>query len=494
MEEALGRHHRTSLLVAALAEATPEEGAALLEGLVFGVSIDRERASTRRGQAALLTAANVLARTSGALTLTVPAVDVLIPGLHWRGTLDQVVIALVEWAGGRVTRRQPSSGVHIGAASDEGFVLAQGDDWNAYVDDPDRRIGDGPLALGAVSAAHLAAARAFHLAIGSALGLRALSRAPIGVRLGFGSPVPPQPHAPAVKDFTLIGAGAVGDALLWALVLGGVSIAGTAHVIDPQTLDATNLNRHLLAGVNDIGRAKSEVARTFLSAAARAESVVGRFVPAPSPIDTLVSTVDNNEARYQAQASFPRTLYHAATQAEHVSVGVFDFRRGACLGCLFPRGSRTQAQLIAEETGLDPTEVATVLAADGVLSAPMLEPIARRLGVARSTLEPLIGRNLREVYARELCGRLPIGATPGAPVATIAYASGLAGALLAAELVRDADPRLAASRSQNYLQMAAASPAAAWISFREKEHDCPLMCGSPSLQAFVKQLHAGASA
>lgn len=494
MEEALGRHHRTALLLGALVKLSPQEAGALLERLVFGISIDADCARTRRGQAALLTAVNVLARTGGAIKPMIPTVELLISGLPWRGPLDEVVSQMAAWAGARATDRKTSSGVHVGGESAAGFVLAQGDAWTAFVDEPGRGVEDGQLALGAVTAAHLAAARAFHSAIAGELGLTTISRPPTRFSLRYGSTERKIDQSSRVGDFTLVGAGAVGDALLWALAVSGARVDGTATIIDPQLLDATNLNRHLLAGVGDVGRPKAEVARDFIAPFARARALIERFsAPSKAP-HTLVSTVDNDEARYQVQATFPRSLLHAATGGERVSVGVLDFTHGACLGCLFPRPQRSQAELIASESGLDLKLVSEVLAEEGAVTAEMLAPIADTLGVAVDTLGHLVGRSLREVYARELCGRLPISAQPGAPAATIAYASGLAGALLAAELVKDPDPALASLRLHNYMQLAATAPESAWMTFREKEDDCPLMCGSAELQSLVRNLRADGSA
>src|SRR5207248_3075833 len=108
-----------------------------------------------------------------------------------------------------------------------------------------------------------------------------------------------------------------------------------------------------------------------------------------------------------------------------------------------PRAQRSQAELIAEETGLDLALVTRALRDDETVTLSMLGIIARRMSVQPESLEHLVGRTVREVYVRELCGRLPAGRAPGAPAATIAYASGIAGALLAAEVVKGFSPAYA---------------------------------------------------
>src|SRR5439155_6049976 len=159
-------------------------------------------------------------------------------------------------------------------------------------------------------------------------------------------------------------------------------------------------------------------------------------------LDRIVSTVDNDETRYLIQGAFPRRVFHAATSGEHVAAAVLDFTDGACLGCLFPRPQISQARLIADETGIAVDRVERVLAENGSVTTEMLQPIGARLGVEVEGLAHLVGRSLREVYARELCGRLPTTRAVGVPAPTIAYASGLAGLLLAAEVVKTANAQL----------------------------------------------------
>jgi molybdopterin/thiamine biosynthesis adenylyltransferase len=488
VEAALARHHRTALLLATLAELDSTAAAKLLDNLAFDVSIDAALAQTRHGQATLLTAVNVLARSGGALALEVPQAELLLPGLPWLGTLDSVAGQLATWAGARTTGVTTSEGVHVGGTAQRGRVLAQGDSWTAKIDTPGAAgIGDSDLALGAVTAGHLAAARAFHIALARRLNLPAVSRDPLAFSLLYG-PVPSLLMPAAVGEFTLVGAGAVGNALLWALLVGGVRIDGEVVIFDPQQLDASNLNRHLLAGVPDVGRPKSEIVAEFADGVAATRARTERFVAPAAPPSVIVSTVDNNEARYEAQAAFPRVMLHGATGGENVAVAALDFTNGACLGCLFPRPQYSHAERIAEESGLDLSLVARVLADDAPVTYSMVEVIAPRLGVEPGDLAHLIGRNLREVYAKDLCGRLPTGLGAGAPVATIAYASGLAGVLLAAELLKISDPALAPARLSNYLQLSAVDTDAAWRTFREKQDDCPLMCGSPALQSAVRKV------
>jgi molybdopterin/thiamine biosynthesis adenylyltransferase len=483
------RHHRTALLLGALARLDPQRARLLLESLQFGVSIDPAVARTPAGQAVFLTAVNVLARSAGAVSIAAPSAPLVLPGLPWTAPLDETAATIAMWAGARVSTTSAAVGVHVGERASGAYVLASGDAWVARIDREGSSFSDNTATLGAVAASHLACARAFHIGLAMALGLPAVGRDPVELSLWRGES-PPALAATAIGDTTLVGAGAVAHGMLWALALSDVRVAGALVIFDPQQLDATNINRHLLAGVGDVGRAKAELAAAFIRP--HAPSVVARverFVRPPDVLDRVVTTVDNDATRYEIQGTFPRRLFHAATSAETVAVAVLDGVDGACLGCLFPPPHTSQAELIARETGLPLPLVESTLATNGPVTNEMLPAIASRLGVAASSLVSLLGRSLREVYARDLCGRLPVAPGTDTPAATIAYASGLAGTLLAAELVKHADPQLRSGVLRNYLQVSAPHPASAWAAFRQKQDDCPLMCGSDALQQVVRKLH-----
>jgi molybdopterin/thiamine biosynthesis adenylyltransferase len=260
-------------------------------------------------------------------------------------------------------------------------------------------------------------------------------------------------------------------------------------VVDPQRLDESNLNRHIAAGVHDVGRPKASILSEFLASDHRdVTGVVGMFSTIAknwSRMPIVLSTVDNDEARYQIQGSFPPLVIHGATSQEHLAVAVLDASNGACLGCLFPRRERSPVEVIAEETGLTSNVIGIALEPGGVFTAEMIGPMAKKFGVDAADLERFVGEDFRQVYATEICGRLGSPSPVGGGAATVAYVSTLAGILVAAQFAKQSHASTRGHVLHNYLQMTPLAPSAAWVVFRDKDPNCPLMCGSEALQAFL---------
>jgi hypothetical protein len=241
--------------------------------------------------------------------------------------------------------------------------------------------------------------------------------------------------------------------------------------------------------VGDREHAKAEIAARFATnrapAARQHINTFAGFAKKGSVLDLIVSTVDNDQARYEIQGSLPQLVLHAATSNELVSTGVLDIADGACLACLFLRRGTDVAEQVSTETGIPIEDIVLALQSGGQVTESMLQPLAERLGTPIESIRSLVGRDFRVAYAQEICGRLRVPLHPDLPAPTIAYVSTFAGVLLAAELVKLTIPELRSRRLHNYLQLAVLSPHSAWVAFRPKDPACPLFCSSPALQRVI---------
>ena len=142
----------------------------------------------------------------------------------------------------------------------------------------------------------------------------------------------------------LIGAGGLGCPLAQYLAAAGL---GRIGLVDFDVVDVSNLQRQVLYGTADVGRAKVEVARERISALnpdvevvtfrerLSSENALERF----RDFDVVIDGTDNFPTRYLSNDACvllgKPTVYGAILRFEG-QASTFDARRGPCYRCLFP--------------------------------------------------------------------------------------------------------------------------------------------------------------
>ncbi len=142
----------------------------------------------------------------------------------------------------------------------------------------------------------------------------------------------------------LVGAGGLGCPLAQYLAAAGV---GTLGIVEFDRVDASNLQRQVLYGTDDIGRSKLEAARERIQAmnpdvrvephplrldAENALSILADY-------DVVVDGTDNFPTRYltnDACVLLGKPNVHGSIFRFEGQATVFDARRGPCYRCLFP--------------------------------------------------------------------------------------------------------------------------------------------------------------
>ena len=333
------------------------------------------------------------------------------------------------------------------------YVGSEG--WTARFS-PSHPVGSGGTSnpFGAGAAACIAAANVFKAAFGDALGADSDGAVDLSVLDGSRAPSPSPGLSPVdLSGSVLVGLGAIGHGVLWALGhMPGLS--GSVDVVDHDALDLSNCQRYVLAEVADVDSPKTDLA---LRALAGSGLAVTRH---PLRWETYVSTrgwgldrvavaVDSPEVRVAIQAALPRTLLNAWTGEDDLGVSRHPDLTGPCLACLYlPRGKRpSEAERIARDLGFDNEQVVKAIAAKIYAGAPVDRPFLEAVARQRryGSVEPLLpfeGQPYRTFYRDYVCGgrMLRLDADAGAePVdAPMAFQSALAGILLAAELVAEA--------------------------------------------------------
>jgi hypothetical protein len=299
------------------------------------------------GQAAILTATNLLGRMTPSIALAFPDVPVH-AALPWAGqSLHHVVLAQMRAADphGQFKIRDSVAAdyvFHIGPAGAPRVVHGAG--WNAY-------LGPGPSPLpdademnpfGAALAAVLAASQIFLYDF-------AIPDAPYTCnafdwRNQIADSAPPFTRAPALGDIWVVGAGSVGTATLYFLTLATRNFSMVLIDYDPVKLH--NLDRSPIFIATDIGRPKIEAARDYLRGVG-VRDVRIEPVPLhesklwherqPGTPDVLISAANEKKVRYYIEAGYPPIQLYATTGRNwQVTLVRHEPFGGKCSLCLFP--------------------------------------------------------------------------------------------------------------------------------------------------------------
>jgi len=325
---------------------------ALLEALVSTRVVIRAGAdvsATRSGQAAIVTAATLMARSGhevwvdaheaplagaqpplppgGLLAGLVAVGDDLLPGRAIRvgAPPDEVDVGVAFGAA-----EAPPAALRIGLDADDWWAGARGRglDWSGR---------DWPM--GGMAAGALAAGEAFKSAMRR---LRSHARDAGYFDALYGYVDRPEARlAPAgtplvseLPDFDIVSGGAIANAVLYALYrLPGVT--GWGRVIDDDESALSNLNRNALLVRSALGLAKVEDLAARAAPGLAIQPVVERYRGRMPLAPTVLVGVDDIPSRWAVQRGCPDWLGVGATEGFNVNVSSHRPHQ-ACVGCLHP--------------------------------------------------------------------------------------------------------------------------------------------------------------
>lgn len=291
----------------------------------------------------------------------------------------------------------------------------------------------------------------------------------------------------------LAGAGAVGNAFLWALR--HFDIRGKLHVVDHDAVSSGNLNRQIWFGDTDIGLPKAE--RLAALAAPYFPNLdliprVSRLENLPeksgaSWLGRLVVAVDSRRVRRALQGEFPGEVFDASTT--DISEIVFHFNRQptdlACLSCIYPPDGAELAreQHIAEHLGVGVDEVQK-----RQIDRAAADKIIARFPQLKLGADGLEGQAYDSLF-KALCGQALLQTVEGRQVlAPFAFVSVLAGAVLAIEFVRRSiDPE---TPRYNFWRLSPWQPAQPRLQRVVTADPSCTFCGRPVLRKVAQALWA----
>ncbi len=414
-----------------------------VESVRLGISFSKATAESFEGAAIL----NLLVRLAARLYPTLN----LRPSMGGDGVASRLaeLARAINPAIAIESDTSPNFDILVGNPESQGRARAAdlfvgSDGWNALISSRSHQpVGSSANAFGAGAAACLAMANVFRHVF--------LEKPDLDNNLVF----PTVPTAlsrvrslkpPAPPDLVLVGAGAVGNATLWALAASGIDV--NLQLVDPETIELSNLQRYVLARRSDVGKSKVDVAKANAGRHLRLaiNQVDWAAFAHQHPSQRLVMVaVDSASVRRAIQASLPKTIVNAWTQPGDLGVSVHRFSgQGACLACLYlPVGRSLSEDAIYAQALRIPDQIMRVraLLSDGAaVPRDLLELVAERLDVTKDVALTFQDRGIRTLYSEGICGGaiLPLGKT-GRPRSEVhvplAHQSALAGVLLAAETV-----------------------------------------------------------
>ncbi len=264
------------------------------------------------------------------------------------------------------------------------------------------------------------------------------------------SSFPDLESATLAEPMVLVGAGAIGNGAAWAL--SRVPLTGELHVVDPEAVELSNLQRYVLCTRTDEGTAKVDaMERAFRKEGLRASLYLGEW---GSFLEThgykwerVLVAVDSARDRRAVQGSLPRWIANAWTQTGDLGVSTHSFLgEDACLACLYlpTQEQKSEDQIVAEGLRIPQLQpqVRNLLGGGLGVDRGLCEAVAAAWNIPSRILDPYVNRPIRELWVNGVCGGgiIPLGEAGSAPMdlqVPLAFQSALAGVILASEAVRD---------------------------------------------------------
>ncbi len=355
-----------------------------------------------------------------------------------------------------IVRGRSDFGVAIGSEVSPSCpdpIFAGSSSWDAHVSaDSPVSVGASQNPFGAGAAACLAVGELFRLVfdIGEPLnGLKTLSALDLDSRPSLQNETI---EGVDVGSAVLVGVGAIGNAAVWAL--SRAPVRGELHLVDHQRIELSNVQRYVLSTRKDDDVVKVELAAKWMTdelLAVPHEEEWGRFVATHGHrLDQVLVALDTAQARRDVQASLPRWIANAWTQAGDLGVSTHPWTEdGACLACMYlpsgplPGEDRIIGSALGLTTDAELLQIRRLLHTNSPLPSELHAQVSAHLGIEPDALNHFADKPLRSLYVEGLCGGavLPLSRI-GHPTqdvhVPIAHQSALAGVLLAGRLVAKA--------------------------------------------------------
>ena len=254
-----------------------------------------------------------------------------------------------------------------------------------------------------------------------------------------------------INEATLVGFGAIGNGFIWALN-NTIGLRGLLTIVEPQTLELSNLQRYVLAEERHIEKPKNSIAEELSKATSITyklhQQAWGEYISKASYKETkVIVAVDTAKDRILIQSSLPKEILNAYTDTSVIGITRHSsFGNEACLACTYMREKKKKdhSMIVAENLNLVDKEIyiRNYLYYNNPVDSQLLEWIASANTIPLSELEKFKGTPMNQFYSIFVCGGGLMqlrkdGMIVKSLEAPLAFQSALAGILLAADFVLD---------------------------------------------------------
>ena len=296
------------------------------------------------------------------------------------------------------------------------------------------------------------------------------------------------PIKPNIGRTLLVGAGAVGSGFLHALSkVDGLS--GDVVVLDHDIVNYSDLNRCLPYFLTDVGRPKAIMCKRLSNGRL---NIFGHrvgydaFQKQNSEFPIIVSTVDNNDARFAIQHDLPKLIFHAATGENVATVSAIRLLENACLCCIF-KDSATHEEIVSNETGIPIDLLTAALTQGSRFTEEHYRFMRAKLQDEATRYQSSIGKPFKDVYQKEICGMLTMKIDTLQHAPSVPFVSFLAGLCAASELIKyhsNFFGDLPMINGLDFLQVDLFTQKFTTLAHRCKDSACSLGCSDSSIQEY----------
>lgn len=409
--------------------------------------------------------------------------------------------------------------IHYGSVDPSEFsvsVAAAG--WAAYVNEQPA-TDQLPNPFSALAAGCLGAAEIFREVFTANLGERSRRHSARGsldlVTLGTAGGTPSIDISGVnLGSVHLAGAGAIGEAAVLALAESGTT--GTLTIVDPEKIDLSNLQRYVLATVEDVGTVKVDLAvrtlRTRSWDAIGVESAWGQDDRSWPGQQVVLVALDTARDRLGVAAGVHARVYNAYTQPADIGWSRHErFGDEPCLACLYyPQHVQpSEDEVVASALRQPRLRVLSYFATNTPVGAPLpfVNPVAdlpvptdASRWTTTSLLDDLIstgvisfadapawaGRTIGQLYTEGICGGGVVATginLEDRAVMPLAHQSALAGVMLALQPVVAAVPDLTICRPAGVEGRLDLNRGLPQIAARARQRTPGCICFDPVFQA-----------